>query len=217
MKNENPFTKIKTAVEYVGGLSAPSKMPCYSYSIPATECHIGKRLRHVEGSVCSKCYARKGRYRFSNVKDSLQRRFETLNKPYWVDAFVFLIEKRKMDFFRWHDSGDLQGMGHLEKIVEIAKRSPACKFWLPTKEIALIRDYTASGKTFPPNLTVRISGYTIDGVAPVGFAKNRGLCVASVSPSMSKVNCTAYRTNGVCGDCRACWDKNVFEIVYKKH
>lgn len=38
------FSKIKDALEYVGGFSAPSKMPCPSYSIPASACKVGAKL-----------------------------------------------------------------------------------------------------------------------------------------------------------------------------
>ena len=38
---------ITTALEIVGGLSSPSKMPCHGYSIPAQKCMTGSKLRNV--------------------------------------------------------------------------------------------------------------------------------------------------------------------------
>ena len=54
--------KIKDIESTVGTLSAPSKMPCFSFSIPAKLCITGQKLRDVKNSICSKCYALKGRY-----------------------------------------------------------------------------------------------------------------------------------------------------------
>ena len=70
--------KVKTADALVGGLSAPSKMPCKSFSISAFECITGSRLRKIAGSVCSKCYALKGRYVFPKVQAALDRRLGVL-------------------------------------------------------------------------------------------------------------------------------------------
>ena len=55
------------ALQAVGGLGKPSKMPWWSWSISATECITGSKLAEVEGTVCSGCYALKGNYRFANV------------------------------------------------------------------------------------------------------------------------------------------------------
>ncbi len=212
------FSKIKDALEYVGGFSKPSKMPCPSYSIPATACKVGAKLRKVKGSVCEKCYACKGCYVFPVVKNALQKRLESLSKDGWVDAMVFAVTKKNLSFMRINDSGDLQNMEHLRKIVEVAKRCPSCKFWLPTKENALIMEFLKT-ETLPENLTVRLSCVMIDAenASVKTLAKKLGLVVSSVSSNMETVNCHAYKTDGACGDCRACWDKNVFEICYKRH
>ena len=83
---------VKQAWEEVGGLSKPSKMPSYGYSLSAYKCIIGAKLRKVKGSTCGGCYALKGRYVFPNVQDALDRRLEKVNhNPKWVDAMVFLI------------------------------------------------------------------------------------------------------------------------------
>jgi len=213
------FTKIKDALEYVGGFAKPSKMPCPSYSLPASACNVGAKLRAVKGSVCSTCYACKGCYRFKVVKNALDTRLASLDKPLWTDAFVFAITKKNLSYFRFHDSGDVQSFEHLQKIVDIAKRCPSCRFWLPTKENALVLRYLKTVGPFPKNLTVRLSCPMMDGenVSVKKLARENGLCVAGASSDMANVNCHAYKTNGECGECRACWDKSVFEIVYKKH
>jgi len=221
MKNKESnmqFSTIKDAVSYVGGFAAPSKMPCPSYSLPASACKTGAKLRKVKGSVCSNCYACKGCYVFPVVKNALALRLASIEKDGWTDAMVFSIQKKNLSFFRFHDSGDVQSLEHLRKIVEIAKRCPSCKFWLPTKENGIVLQFLKSEK-LPENLTVRLSCPMMDGenLAVKKMARENGLTVAGASSDMGKVNCKAYLTDGKCGDCRACWNKDVFEIVYKKH
>ena len=104
----------KEAEKIVGGLSKPSKMPGPAYNLPASACITGQKLVKVPGSVCAGCYALKGRYRFNNVQAALQRRLQAIESPEWVEAMIVLIKPHK--WFRWHDSGDIQSLKHLENI-----------------------------------------------------------------------------------------------------
>jgi hypothetical protein len=210
------FTKPKQAEAICHTLSSPSKMPCHGYSTPASRCITGGKLRKVANSICSVCYALKGRYVFPNVLDAMEKRFASLFKSDWVDAISFLIEKKeKSGFFRWHDSGDLQGTWHLEKIVEVARRLPAIKFWLPTREISIVSDWVKAGNIIPENLTIRLSAFMLDGLPPIPAAKRLGLCVSGASDT--NWNCPASKQDGKCGDCRNCWNKEIFQVNYKKH
>ena len=83
--------KKNVALDIVGGFSAPSKMPCHGFSIPAKYCKVGSILRKVKGTACSFCYALKGRYVFPVVQNALERRFNKLNDPQWVDAMADAI------------------------------------------------------------------------------------------------------------------------------
>lgn len=174
-------------------------------------------MRSETGSVCSKCYALKGRYVFGKVKNALYRRFNTLKLPFWVEAFTMVINEYGLDYFRWHDAGDLQGVWHLRNIVKIAQNCPKCKFWLPTREASIVTDYMNQFGFIPDNLTIRLSGTMIDGPTPVGMATKFNLNVSSVSSDIDDVTCFAFSNNNKCGHCRACWDKNVFNVTYKKH
>ena len=82
---------IKEAHKITGGLSKPSKMPGPAYNLPAAACITGAKLVKVPGSVCAGCYALKGRYRFKNVQDALQRRLQELQEPRWVQAMTVFI------------------------------------------------------------------------------------------------------------------------------
>lgn len=204
---------VKEAEQITGGLSKPSKMPGLSYNLPATACQTGAKLSRLDGSVCSKCYALKGRYRFRNVQDAMHRRLTGINNPLWQDAMVYLIETQsKNPYFRWHDSGDIQSVSHLQQIVDIAHRLPHMWFWLPTKEKKMVKQWIDRGGVCPPNLAIRVSAPMIDGPRPKSFALTSG-----VSRNEANVTCPAYKQGGVCGDCRMCWDHQVRNVVYPLH
>jgi hypothetical protein len=205
------------AKEITGGLSKPSKMPGFAYSIPAQACNVGSRLRSVQGSICSKCYALKGRYVFGNVKKALQRRLASLVHSEWVEAMVFQINQTGINVFRWHDSGDIQNLEHLERIAQVCRLTPDVRHWLPTREYALVTAYKEKHGSFPDNLNDRLSAYMMDGPLPTGAAERLGVTVSGVTSDPSKVSCPAYNQGGVCGSCRACWDKNQAVVFYPKH
>ncbi|CAB4130729.1 Gene 88 protein [uncultured Caudovirales phage] len=205
---------VKSALDYVGGLGSPSKMPCYSYGISASRCNTGGKLQKIEGSVCSDCYACKGMYQFRVVKDAHERRYEALFKPHWAANMAFLINRKKMTYFRWHDSGDLQGMQHLLNIVEVANATPSCQHWLPTKELSLVNRYRDTFGEFPRNLIVRVSAPLIDA-RPVKAQPFTSTVHLSRDPHGHV--CPAPKQAGKCGDCRACWDEKVANVSYHHH
>ena len=214
---KNQFAKdTETAVNAVGGLSQPSKMPCFSWSIPATLCVTGQKLRNVANSVCSKCYALKGFYGYPQPQKAMARRLESFNSDAWVENMARAIAGSETSgFFRWFDSGDIQSVEMLEKIVEVCKRLPKIKFWLPTREYSFVSEYLAKHKSFPKNLNVRLSALLIDGPAPKAIAKRFGLTTSRVVSE--KFSCPSSLQGGKCLTCRACWDKKVKNVSYKKH
>lgn len=216
---------MKQAEQTVGGLSAPSKMPTYGTSIPAEKCSVGSKLSKVDGSICSNCYAKKGRYVFDNVQTAMYRRLEKLNSPLWVDAMSFLMNNKRikkdgkekgLKFFRWHDSGDLQSIRHLHMITEVARKSPNTQHWLPTRETEIVSKAIKRGLKIPKNLTIRLSAMKFDKKAPETMAKKYGLQVSGASKK-DAWTCPASLQKGECKDCRNCWNQSVFNVIYKAH
>ncbi len=203
---------------YVGGLSSPSKMPGYAYSLPAKECRTGSQLVKVAGSTCSGCYALKGRYLFPNVQAALYRRLDAITKPQWAEVMAELITRKRQTYFRWHDSGDLQSVGHLAAIVEVCELTPAVRHWLPTREYRTVSDYLATAGSFPENLNVRMSAHMVGGSIPT--FERLPVTVSSVSvgdPPEGAHRCPAPHQGNSCGECRACWDPEVRLVDYSKH
>jgi len=208
--------KKNVALDIVGGFSAPSKMPCHGFSIPAKYCKVGSILRKVKGTACSFCYALKGRYVFPVVQNALERRFNKLNDPQWVDAMADAINQvEKSGCFRWFDSGDLQSVDMLKNIVEVCKKTPKIKHWVPTREYQMVSDFLVDNQ-LPANLTIRLSAIKVDGEAPTEMARKLGVVTSTISTG-DKYNCVAPKQGGKCLDCRKCWNKSVFNISYHKH
>lgn len=209
---------IKEATQITGGLSNPSKMPGKAYNLSAYDCQNGSKMAKNENTVCSGCYARKGRYNFSNVKNAMSRRLKSLNDPQWVDAMATLINKQSPNHFRWHDSGDIQSVEHLQMIAEVAKKTPDVTHWLPTKEYMMIRRYKTEGHTIPSNLIVRVSAPFIDQVPRKLGSYVLGSMVSTTKQTDPSIyNCPAYTQDNQCGDCRACWDSSIPTVSYPKH
>ena len=196
------------AWKLVGGLSRPSKMPGWSYGLPAAECKTGQLLVDVVGSTCEGCYATKGCYVFPVVQAAQYRRLESIVKPEWVDAMALLINSKRPDVFRWHDSGDVQDEAHLMKIFEVCELSPEKRHWLPTRE-AWTNKYLDQA---PGNLTIRFSMPMVDQ-EPAGSWLNTSTVVTLAGGR----TCPAPDQGNVCGDCRACWDPSVKNVAYGKH
>ena len=199
----------KEAKEITGGLSAPNKMPGPSINLPAPACITGSKLVNVKGSTCSGCYALKGRYRFPNVKEAMNRRLAKLHDPRWIEAMVTLVTGQPV--FRWHDSGDLQSVQHLKNIFEVCNRTPGTAHWLPTREAKFLR--LMDPEVVPKNLKIVLSDHMND--------QSRGVSwwpyTSGVSTTPGAVTCPSSKQGNKCLSCRKCWDRDTKRVIYGKH
>ena len=213
--------------------STTEKMPWISWDLPARQCKTGSKLVRVKGSICHGCYALKGRYLFGNKKKADDVRIGQLEDlSSWKNSFILALSKKYKDmrdkskaYFRWFTSGDLQSLDMLVAMNEIALALPEIKFWLPTKEHGMIRDFKAIHGKFADNFTVRPSMFMVNQLPSKGLGlptstvistpvnaddKHENICPASLRSfnGEAKVNCD---------DCRKCWDKNVQNVAYIYH
>jgi len=221
---------LSQAKEVTGGLSKPSKMPGYAFNLPAASCPNGRKLRKQPNSICSKCYASKGRYCFPKVKQALNNRLSLITHYQWADAMTILVEhySEKVHYFRWHDSGDLKNMQHLESIIQVCKATPKVNHWLPTKSYELIVRYLKTN-SFPDNLNVRLSGWFIDAkiaddlLLGVSLQESELLLKHCTTSTVHKNTvcagnkCPAASQENQCKDCRFCWDKACSNVAYPLH
>lgn len=212
---------IREAELITGGLSRPSKMPGRAFNISAFSCKRGSALAKIPTAVCSKCYARKGRYSFKNIKNALEKRLIAFEHPKFIQAMVVLINKQSPEYFRWFDSGDLQDEEMLSKIILICRFTPDTKHWLPTREHGIINNYVRKNgvEAIPSNLNIRVSDDLFD--LPTRVREIPGVTYSAViknAESLPEVfNCLSPKQNNKCKECRACWSKEVKAVAYKAH
>ena len=190
-------------------------------SLKEAEASVGSKLAKVEGSVCNKCYALKGRYMFGAVQTALENRYHRWheNRDRWTNAMIYIMHNKKhiqdKAHFRWFDSGDIQGGAMLSDINTVAWSSPHIRFWLPTKEYKLVKDFSHEND-IAPNLIIRVSNPNINSSTLNGYKY--------ISTVYSKDNltesegyiCPSSKQDNQCKDCRMCWsDKH--EVSYIAH
>ena len=218
MQSKVIFLKKSEAQSVCGNLSQTSKMPCKSSSLPTESCITGYAMAQIKGSICASCYADKGNYaRYANnIKPAQFARLDAVWQAMeseeaallWVSGMAALIGSDS--YFRHHDSGDLQGLRHLELIADLCAATPHTLHWLPTREYATVKQYIEKHGALPKNLTVRLSAMYAD--QPVKVPKSlqgvQGVAVSNVHSKGAEplgLRCTAPDNAGACNDCRACW------------
>ena len=176
----------------VGGMSDASKMPWKSWSLNSNDCKLGSALKFIEGTVCSKCYADKGNYNYPNVVLAQDKRLASL-------------------------SGDIQTVEMLEDIAYIASRVPEIKFWLPTRETTIFKQWFLENNP-PDNLCIRFSANVIGKPVTHGLASlNKNLSESAVNyTDKDYEECPAPKQDNSCGSCRKCWDPTV-KVGYLLH
>ena len=214
MDGEWAVTKAE-ALKLIGGLSRVTALPCPSFSISAFDCQTGSKLNAVAGSVCEGCYARRGYYHWPTVKEAHARRLRLLRAAIasggdeWAHAFAVCL--KGVGWFRWHDSGDLQSVGHFDLIVRVCEETPATRHWLPTKEPRYVDRWIERNGPLPSNLTVRVSAPMVDEVIE---SRHPIATVHRVKPRWKAWICPVPTDRKDCGECRACWDRTVGVVSY---
>ena len=165
------------------------------------------------------------------------------NPKLWAKQMAFQIKRgcNKLGIFhhRWFDSGDLQSVEMLHAIVLCCLETPEIKHWLPTREAKLVQTYRKRHGLEPDNLVIRVSATMISDKPIKGHTHTS--TVHKHKETVHGKECLAYRTNkenivvdletfkamsrlekkeqdfGHCGNCRACWSRDVANISYPLH
>lgn len=203
--------KVNEAKELTGGLSDPSKMPGKAYNLPALEgCPTGWKLSQKEGTICSQCYGCRNRYRFSNVIRAQEKRMQSVLDPQWPEAMVTLISREKCRHFRWHDTGDIFCSEYWDNMLEVMNRLPDYRFFLPTNERTVLKEWVEEGGVVPENCAVRLSSVYPGKLTPVHDKIKNVPGILQCGVGTEGYDCPAeYHDRYECGDCRACWDRNI--------
>lgn len=219
-------------------LSAPSKMPCYSWSIPAGSTCPGAKLsvlEHGENAVCGSCYAQKGFYNMPSTQAAQLARRAWIARSLSHDGgaeFVRVmtnmvqesVHAAKDDRFRGHDSGDFFSVPYIEAWIAICSALPSVRFWFPTRSYIVANLCPALERLAAlPNVSVRPSGLEFDVETPIvsGFAAGttviRSLPVLeTLAPETRVCPATADTPQCAAHGCDACWTKTA-RVAYIAH
>ena len=210
--NENLLTKeIKDYLKKL--LSNTYKLGVKSISLDARKCKTGSKLAKKPGTVCNGCYALKGCYVFPVVKDAMARRLEFFNSPNFIPIMVWLLTSQRKKFFRWFDSGDVQNIFMALNILEVCRLTPDIKHWIPSKEYKIWRQVLKIQK-LPDNVVLRMSSPNVDQAPLTGFENTS---TVHKNKKAFGLECIAYKQDGKCLDCKACYFKKVKNVSYPIH
>lgn len=189
-----------------------------SWSLQAVETCPGSKA--ADGGLveaCRGCYATQGNYRFANVKAPRIENRTDWKRDGWTSDMVQALDSQR--YFRWFDSGDVYDIRLARKILEVMQATPWVKHWLPTR----MHKFTKFDAVFAemeqlPNVVIRRSGDDVITVSkPVQAAKTSSVIIADDSVQTGAKLCEAYRHEGKCNGCRACYSKEVKLIAYPAH
>ena len=210
---------VKEAKQFGNISKGNTKMPGTTFAIDAFSCNVGSKLAKIEGTPCFSCYARKLQKLRPSVDQGWKAnlaKWQQANKSEWVQAMTFQINRYNVDgYHRWFDSGDLQSLEMLRNIIDVALLTPHIKHWLSTQERGIVEAYRKQYGQEPSNLVIRVSASKVDAKTMPRFA-NTSMVFTKHGKALGK-ECKARTRGNQCGDCRACWSKDVEVIAYPKH
>lgn len=167
------------------------------------------------------CYACKGRFRFKNVRESMEGNLELYNNN--TREYFQEIEKActTAKYFRYHSSGDIPGCDYFFNMVKLAKKIPDTRFLCFTKQYSTVNSYIRTIGELPENLIVVFSAwgdflpenpYNL----PVSYVRLKSGEGAEHIPE------DARECNGYCADCiyagSHCWNlEHGQSVVFNEH
>jgi hypothetical protein len=159
---------------------------------------------------------------FPMVQNALEQRYEKWaeNRDEWTNAMIYIMNTKKhiikTGVFRWFDSGDIQGEGMLSDINTIAWSSPNIRFWLPTKEYKLVKEYK-NNNDIAPDLIIRVSNPNVNSNTLKGHDYISSVYSKDMLENSDGYICPSSKQGNQCKDCRACWSDKISEVSYIAH
>ena len=201
-------------------LSQTSKMPGKSWSLPAWETCPG--ARNEDGTpvdACTRCYALTGAYTWPTTIKAREHNLKDWKRSGWVADLVAAINRQRVPYFRWFDSGDCYSPMLARKIGEVCKATPSVKHWIPSRshKVPAIRaELDRVGRL--PNVVVRWSSDSTSA-GRLRFGRNSTILQTSedFKPAKGYSLCRAGERGGECQSCRACWSKEIKTVAYVAH
>ena len=170
------------------------------------------------------CYALRGRFRFSNVKNSLDKNYEAYkqNPELFFGQIDMYLKTNAFKHFRYHSSGDIPDETYLDYMCKTARKNKSVKFLCFTKKYEMINSYMEKHKT-PGNLKIVLSNWgdfscENPNDLPTAHIRFKETNTKTSSPFDGKAN----ECSGYCGACvntkNSCWNLRKGEsVVFNQH
>ena len=195
-------------------------MACPGFNLPAVDCcpAAGKCIREAKRKgkepICARCYATKKRYRWSNVRNTLQRRADWWKATDPVTRGRVLADAVQAQgvprYFRCYDSGDFD-LSAYDTWKTMAELLPGTVLWLPTRTWILDDHFPRLVRlNRMPNIVVRPSALCFDDPPPDVPGLAAGMSSAYLEPMKADRKCAEQ-----CGRCRMCWTRPDLSVNFK--
>lgn len=133
----------------------------WAWTLPAHIVHLtdGSRFNTCPNAgICAAlCYAKAGRWNFSNVKAAHVAKLEMVlaDMDAWREAIVAELGKKKYQggYIRIHDGGDFFSWDYARQWLIIATLLPDLRFYAYTKEVSMFKHLAAGQRLIPENFT----------------------------------------------------------------
>ena len=188
--------------------------------IPCFNLPVGITCR--EDCTCrDKCYAKRGNFRFENVKRSLMNNLKAWRElPHEIFEMKIISFAQMSKFFRWHSSGDIPDEEYVDSMYKIADSCRKTRFLCFTKKDELVNEYISKyGK--PKNLQILLSAWG-DFIPDNPHNLPMAYIRLKSGEGADKIPKTAYECPGNCATCtlkrKHCWNLKPGEaVVFNQH
>lgn len=168
----------------------------------------------------STCYACNGRFRFKNVKQTLESNLEEWKSDPGKYMQSVINACANVRFFRWHSAGDIPDESYLAMMCRVAFSQPEVHFLCFTKKHEMVNLYVSRyGK--PKNLNIIFSAWG-DFVPENPHNFPMAYVLLKSGEGEDRIPARAVPCSGSCNECikdeMNCWKLNPgMCVVFKEH
>jgi len=193
------YVKVSNTNSKLGGQIYSINLPAVVTCRPDAPCFKG-------------CYARKGNWTFTNVKNSLESNLEAYkgNPDLFFESVA--AQTALVRFCRWHSSGDIVDMQYFEGMCKVARKNKETHYLCFTKKYEIINDFLSKGKRIPKNLSIVFSAW--DNWIPENPYELPMTYVYGEKFNNDLIPKDAIPCGGKCENCQACWTLKKGQHVY---
>lgn len=192
------------------------------HTIPSINMPVGMTCR-PDAPCFKNCYARKGHFTFSKVKQGLLERYQLYkdNPEKFFDTIVSELSGLvSYKYVRWHSTGDIVDMDYLYGMIKVANKCPNTNFLCFTKKFDLVNLYLSVHKShrLPKNLHIVFSAWDKNFIVDNPY--NLPMTYVNFNGKQENANIPeiAIPCKGDCSSCLACWElKKGQSVVFDLH